>query len=280
MKVEALRGVSVNLVPFEARHVGLYLAWMRDDYLVRMTATDADLTLEDVTDMQRSWHEDTDKFVFLISAKRIDRGAGITQRNGGDLTTTAHHNTLCAGTGTDTTTAGTGNNNVNGGIDRVSTEFKFCSSPCEQIAGSGNDACDTVKCKIIDANVRTGGIDECTNSTLRADHMLGFEDEVLVGDVGLFFSVVDGVDHKDRVIYDEGELSFMVAYEEYRKQGIGREAVGMVMEYANRELGTKRFTAKVAICNATCLRMLMKMGFVEVSRNEIFQEVSLELRWG
>ena len=52
-----IRGAGVLLVPYKPEHVALYHAWMQDEQLQELTASEP-LTLEQEYAMQRSWAED------------------------------------------------------------------------------------------------------------------------------------------------------------------------------------------------------------------------------
>ena len=52
-----IRGQRVLLVPYRPEHVPLYHAWMQDETLQELTASEP-LTLEEEYEMQQSWSED------------------------------------------------------------------------------------------------------------------------------------------------------------------------------------------------------------------------------
>ena len=67
-----IRGPSITLVPYRARHVARYHGWMEDAALREATASER-LTAEEEAEMQRSWRQDGDKLTFLI---RLDAWGG------------------------------------------------------------------------------------------------------------------------------------------------------------------------------------------------------------
>jgi hypothetical protein len=52
-----IRGAGVLLVPYMPQHVKVYHAWMQDEQLQELTASEP-LTLEEEYAMQRAWAED------------------------------------------------------------------------------------------------------------------------------------------------------------------------------------------------------------------------------
>ncbi|KAL0579075.1 hypothetical protein V5O48_002917 [Marasmius crinis-equi] len=67
-KDTVLIGDKVVLVPYEAEHVPKYHAWMQDEEIRRLTASEP-LSLQEEFEMQRKWREDEDKLTFIILAR-------------------------------------------------------------------------------------------------------------------------------------------------------------------------------------------------------------------
>ncbi len=65
----ALSGPRVLLVPYRARHVACYHAWMQSEALLAATASEP-LSLADEYAMQRDWRDDPRKCTFIITAHR------------------------------------------------------------------------------------------------------------------------------------------------------------------------------------------------------------------
>ncbi|KAF9316124.1 N-acetyltransferase 9 [Podila horticola] len=91
----------------------------------------------------------------------------------------------------------------------------------------------------------------------------------MVGDVNLFFN-----DHDDP---HSAEIEIMIAEPDYRRKGVGLEAIRMMITYAHQSLGTKRITAKISTDNKGSIQLfLTQLGFVQISFSQIFEEVTLE----
>ncbi|KAF9922030.1 N-acetyltransferase 9 [Linnemannia zychae] len=94
-------------------------------------------------------------------------------------------------------------------------------------------------------------------------------DQPMVGDVNLFFN-----DHDDPY---SAEIEIMIAEPDYRRKGMGLEALRMMMTYAYQSLGTKRITAKISTENKGSIQLfLTQLGFIQISYSQIFEEVTLE----
>ncbi|KAH3863476.1 N-acetyltransferase 9-like protein isoform X3 [Dreissena polymorpha] len=96
------------------------------------------------------------------------------------------------------------------------------------------------------------------------------EIESMVGDVNLFFNEADD--------NTTAEIEIMIAEPLARGRGFGKEALLCMMIFGFEELSIRRYTAKIGYSNETSLKMFSKLGFTEVSRSEVFKEVTLELR--
>ncbi|XP_014674783.1 PREDICTED: N-acetyltransferase 9-like protein [Priapulus caudatus] len=95
------------------------------------------------------------------------------------------------------------------------------------------------------------------------------EIDSMVGDVNLFF---------DAENMHSAEVEIMIAEDECRGRGFGKEALLLMMRYAIVELSTQRFTAKIGEENLHSLSMFKKLGFMETSRSKVFREVTLEIQ--
>jgi RimJ/RimL family protein N-acetyltransferase len=82
----AIHGERVVLVPYEARHVPVYHAWMQDDAMLAATASEP-LSLEEEYAMCASWREDNDKATFIVLLRDLahDRDAPGDEAMAGDV---------------------------------------------------------------------------------------------------------------------------------------------------------------------------------------------------
>jgi RimJ/RimL family protein N-acetyltransferase len=90
----------------------------------------------------------------------------------------------------------------------------------------------------------------------------------MVGDVNLYFN-----DHDDPFSV---EIEIMIAEKSMRRKGLGRIAIVMMMSFAVQELNVSKFTAKISFHNLASIELFQRLGYVEVSRSNVFQEITLE----
>ncbi|CAH1104351.1 unnamed protein product [Psylliodes chrysocephalus] len=93
------------------------------------------------------------------------------------------------------------------------------------------------------------------------------EIESMIGDTNLFFGNAD-----DRLC---AEAEIMIAEEWARRRKCGWEAMLLMMLYGIDNLGVKQYIVKISYLNPISMKMFENMGFVEVSRCDIFQEITL-----
>lgn len=112
------------------------------------------------------------------------------------------------------------------------------------------------------------------------------EIEAMVGDTNLFLRTDenDQTEGTSQQIVAEAEI--MIASPEARGKGYGREAMLLMLKYAQEHLPITKFEAKIDMDNAISLRLFESFQFNEVRRVEVFHEVTLErlltsdwLRW-
>ncbi|GFO04248.1 N-acetyltransferase 9 [Plakobranchus ocellatus] len=96
------------------------------------------------------------------------------------------------------------------------------------------------------------------------------EINAMIGDVNIFYIS----DCHSRL---EGEVEIMIAEPSARGKGFGREALCSMMRYAVENLGTKSFTSKIGLSNNPSLKLFKSLGFKEVSKSDVFEEVTMLL---
>lgn len=91
----------------------------------------------------------------------------------------------------------------------------------------------------------------------------------MIGDVNLFFNNMDNK--------NEAELEVMIAETLHRGQGLGKEAVVVMMFYGYLYLNVSLFSVKIGFSNVASIKLFTKLGFKEVSKSNVFKEVTLAL---
>ena len=87
----------------------------------------------------------------------------------------------------------------------------------------------------------------------------------MVGDTNLF-----------KLSETEAEAEIMIAEESARGQGLGWESLLMMIRYGLEVLKITAFQAKIKKENFASLKMFQRIGFKEISRSEVFGEITLE----
>ena len=115
--------------------------------------------------------------------------------------------------------------------------------------------------------------DKCTFILLLknslSDQTREHEINSMIGDVNLFFNNIDNK--------KEAELEVMIAENSMRGQGLGKEAVAVMMYYGYLCLSISMFSVKIGFGNVASIKLFTKLGFTEVSKSNVFQEVTLGL---
>ena len=114
--------------------------------------------------------------------------------------------------------------------------------------------------------------DKCTFILLSKqiyDNLADNEIKSMVGDVNLFFNNLDNK--------TEAEIEVMIAESSMRGQGLGKEAVNVMMYYGFKYLNVKMFSVKIGFDNVASIKLFTNLGFKEESRSEVFREVTLNL---
>lgn len=108
------------------------------------------------------------------------------------------------------------------------------------------------------------------------------EIESLVGDTNLFMleneddelnpSFGDDVTPKRTT----AETEIMIAESSAQRKRFGWEAMLLMLAFGQRTIGCTRFVAKIGFANQRSIQMFVNMQFTEVSRSEVFEEITFE----
>ena len=235
-----LLGNKIILVPYKIHHVQKYHNWMKSKELLEKTAS-LPLSLEEEYKMQESWWRDEDKCTFIILCKdeKILNKASrrITNVHKDDVIVT-------------NITKSEQMPNPNGKYPNLNTD--------EELNTEGN-------------------VDE-ENSSVAMNNEHSTEIEIIdrhneigsmVGDVNLFFNNSEEP--------QEAELEIMIAESKYRRMGMGKEAVKMMMHYGYYKLNAKHFAVRIGENNTESVSLFKKLGFVETDYSKVFKEKTLKL---
>ncbi|XP_020288004.1 N-acetyltransferase 9-like protein isoform X1 [Pseudomyrmex gracilis] len=96
----------------------------------------------------------------------------------------------------------------------------------------------------------------------------GSETDAMIGDTNLFFN-----DPQEPKV---AEIEIMIADEASRGKKRGWESVILMINYGIETLNIDKFRAKIKSDNAMSIKMFGKLGFQEVERSEVFQEITFE----
>lgn len=88
----------------------------------------------------------------------------------------------------------------------------------------------------------------------------------LIGDTNLF------LDNES----NSAETEIMIAESDARRKKFGWEAMLLMMKFGQSYLNSKKFIAKIGFSNEKSQKMFEKMHFKEISRSDVFQEVTYE----
>ncbi|XP_039496024.1 N-acetyltransferase 9-like protein [Drosophila santomea] len=116
--------------------------------------------------------------------------------------------------------------------------------------------------------------DKLTFIVLDAETYARDQDEItaMVGDTNLFL-------HQDPDSQQQtAEAEIMIAEPDARGKGFGREAMLLMLKYAQAQSQLKldKFEVKIDMDNAASLHLFKSFTFVETRRVEVFHEVTLE----
>lgn len=78
----------------------------------------------------------------------------------------------------------------------------------------------------------------------------------------------------DEIIVAEAEI--MIAEPTARGNGFGKEALLLMLNYGQSELGVKEFVSKIGYENLVSQNLFRKLSFEEQSRSDIFKEITFK----
>ncbi|CAH1997021.1 unnamed protein product [Acanthoscelides obtectus] len=93
------------------------------------------------------------------------------------------------------------------------------------------------------------------------------EIDAMIGDTNLFFANPD-----DRIC---AEAEIMIAEPWARGRKCGWEAMLLMFMYGIKYLAVKEYIVKISYINDISIRMFRNMGFEDISRSDVFQEVTM-----
>ncbi|XP_061709449.1 alpha/beta-tubulin-N-acetyltransferase 9 [Cydia pomonella] len=110
--------------------------------------------------------------------------------------------------------------------------------------------------------------DKCTFIILDKIKFIRDGDEIgaMIGDTNIFIKDSDS---------STGEIEIMIAEKTARGKRRGQEAVILMLLYGIKDINLKHFEAKISLNNLISISMFQKLGFEEISRSDVFQEVTL-----
>lgn len=89
----------------------------------------------------------------------------------------------------------------------------------------------------------------------------------MIGDTNLFFA------NCDNSLCAEAEI--MIAEPWARGRKCGWEAMLLMLLYGIKNLKVKQYIVKVSYQNKISIKMFNNMGFTEISRSDVFQEITM-----
>jgi RimJ/RimL family protein N-acetyltransferase len=116
--------------------------------------------------------------------------------------------------------------------------------------------------------------------------------QAMAGDVNLFLSDEDeetdddssnqekeaSPTSEDMIPGRQAEVDIMIAETAYRGNGLGQEAVCLMMMYGATHLDIRRFFCKIKEDNMASLTLFRKLGFQQCAYAACFQEIELEIQ--
>jgi len=243
-----IRGKKVTLVPYSPWHVETYHEWMKDPYILKMTASES-LSMEQEYSMQKTWNEDPTKLTFIV----MDSSS------------------LCY------------NNNNNNNVDNVKKisrrefneevrevmeeyEIEDLENGIEETAKQyeEREREDNIRYDLIDLAIETSSTSPHARYLLRESTRKS-EENAMAGDVNMFLL------QKDSLV---AELSVMIVPKRFRRRGLATESLKLMMRHAMLRLGITTFVAKISKDNESSIKLFQeKLGFQCIYECDVFNEV-------
>lgn len=111
-------------------------------------------------------------------------------------------------------------------------------------------------------------VDKCTFIVLdRAIYESSLDEMAsMIGDTNIFFADPENL--------SSAEIEVMIAEKGARGKGKGGEVLKLMMRFAGEEIGVERFEAKIKYDNVQSIGLFSKLGYLEISRSDIFSEIT------
>lgn len=261
-----------------------------------LAATESDpLTLEEEFANQRSWAVDPAKYCWIIHSRRpvirtFADGPGIQTPLGVDYSIASQEEAEVLkkpidldaheseGEPDDTTPPPPAEDNQQATISAggASSTMAPVSSSSASSAAAVTSSSTAAAASTPAAAASTESASAESSSSSKARSMRGEPYPLTpIGDVNLFL-------YADFNLGDFGiagggcELEVMIAEAQYRRRGLGEEAIRLVMEFSATQLGVERFVVKILQSNTASVELFeKKLGFRLVEYVECFDEVVL-----
>lgn len=112
--------------------------------------------------------------------------------------------------------------------------------------------------------------DKCTFIVLDKDTLQRTNNEIgaMIGDTNIF------LDDPSKTGDLLGEIEIMIADTKYRRKRRGWEATILMLLYGIETLKVTEYKAKIKFDNQKSMKMFERLGFTEVSRSQVFEEIT------
>lgn len=95
----------------------------------------------------------------------------------------------------------------------------------------------------------------------------------MCGDVNLY---INGGGDEEAIEDIEAEIEVMIAHKHYRRHGMAKDAVLLMINYVDSDiskLGIRKFVAKILQDNTPSIKLFQKIGFKHIRDLKVFDEV-------